>query len=242
MTASTESTESYEILFGEAQNLAPKGLPEGAWYIVVAATLIATDGGAHLGKLYKYILKGLGHNSTLESRQNVSRRLRTVIIKTWTLVGVPRASDGLFSLIKEEDEKDAAQDWDRSKFFAEPDKVLLRTQEWWSQVFGEESAIISKSYESNPDFSWTVDFIVYGLFLADLSVLGPIENELVVLASVMGQGAQNTTRFHLRGTRRLGVSAKDAEGIQSIIETIALKQGKDSSSWPRFKEVEHLFS
>jgi hypothetical protein len=82
---------------------------------------------------------------------------------------------------------------------------------------------------------------VYGLFLADLSVLGPIENELVILASVMGQGAQNTTRFHLRGTRRIGVSAKDAEGIQNVIEMVAKHEGKDSSSWPRFKEVEHLF-
>lgn len=89
--------------------------------------------------------------------------------------------------------------------------------------------------------AWTVDFAVYGLFLSDLSVLGPIENELVILASVMGQGALNTTRFHLRGTRRIGVSAKDAEAVQSVIELVATHQGKDSSSWPRFAEVEHLF-
>jgi hypothetical protein len=87
-----------------------------------------------------------------------------------------------------------------------------------------------------------VDFVVYGLYLADLSVLGPIENELVILAGVMGQGAQNTTRFHLRGARRLGISAEDAEGIQSVIEMIAQSQGKDSSSWPRFQEVQHLFT
>ena len=82
---------------------------------------------------------------------------------------------------------------------------------------------------------------MYGLFLADLSVLGPIENELVILASVMGQGAENTTRFHLRGTRRLGVSAKDAVEIQGVIEMVGNHEGKASNSWARFQEVEHLF-
>jgi hypothetical protein len=98
-------------------------------------------------------LKELGTDSTLESRRNVSRQLRAVIIKIWTLVGVPRASDGLFSLLKVEDEANAAQDWDRSQLVAEPEKALLRTKDWWQQVFGEEeSATIPKSYETNPDF------------------------------------------------------------------------------------------
>ena len=63
----------------------------------------------------------------------------------------------------------------------------------------------------------------------------------MILASVMGQGAQTTTRFHLRGARRIGVCAKDADAIENVIEMVAIHQGKDSSSWPRFKEVEHLF-
>ncbi|EXJ66779.1 uncharacterized protein A1O5_09974 [Cladophialophora psammophila CBS 110553] len=155
---------------------------------------------------------------------------------------MPRASDGLFSLLGVEDSKDAAQDWDRAEFARRPEKAIQRTQEWWQHVFGEEEvAGINKSYETNPDFAWTVEFAVYGLFLADLSVLGPVENELVILASVMGQGAHNTTRFHLRGARRIGVSSKDAAEIQGVIEMVANHEGKDSTSWPRFQEVEHLF-
>jgi hypothetical protein len=57
----------------------------------------------------------------------------------------------------------------------------------------------------------------------------------------MGQGAHHTTRFHLRGTRRIGVSAKDAVEIQRVIEMVGKQQSKDPSSWPRFQEVEHLF-
>ncbi|EXJ87193.1 hypothetical protein A1O3_04152 [Capronia epimyces CBS 606.96] len=236
------STTSYQALFQRARDATPETLPSGAWYILVAATLITADGGAHLGELYQFVLNDLGAESTLESRQNVSRRLRAVVIKAWTLVGMPRASDGLFSLLKVEDPKDAAQDWDRSEYAREPEKAIQRTQDWWKQVFGQEViAGIYKSYESNPDFSWTVDFAVYGLYLADLSVLGPIENELVILASVMGQGAINTTRFHLGGTRRIGVGAQDAIAVQGVIELVANHLGKDSSSWPRFQEVEHQF-
>ncbi|KAK5193096.1 hypothetical protein LTR99_001752 [Exophiala xenobiotica] len=232
---------SYQTLFQEARDATPRGLPVGAWYIIVAATLITADGGSHLGELYQFVLNDLGSDSTLESRQNVSRRLRAVIAKAWTLVGMPRASDGLFALLRVEDPKDAAQDWDRAEFARQPEKAIQRTQAWWQQVFGDEVAGINKSYETNPDFAWTVEFAVYGLYLADLSVLGPIENELVILASVMGQGAQNTTRFHLRGTRRIGVGAKDAVEIQRVIEMVGKQQSKDPSSWPRFQEVEHLF-
>lgn len=124
-----------------------------------AATLITADGGKHLGELYEYIIKDLGSASTLASRQNVSRRLRAVIIKEWTLVGMPRASDGLFSLVKSEDPKDAAQDWDRSDFAAKPEKALERTRAWWSQVFGEEAAGIYKSYETNPDFCKSITIL-----------------------------------------------------------------------------------
>jgi hypothetical protein len=171
---------------------------------------------------------------------------------------MPRASEGLFSLLEAEDPNDAAQDWDRSRLLAEPEKATARTKAWWQQAFGEvEAQDILKSYETNPDFgkliavycfastnqliAWTVEYVVYGLFLADLSVLGPVENELVILASVMGQGARNTTRIHIRATRRIGIGAEDAKRIQSVIEMVAQHQGKDTSSWPQFTDVESLF-
>jgi len=115
--------------------------------------LITADGGKHLGELYQFLLEELGSASTFESRQNVSRRLRAVIIKAWTLVGMPRASDGLFSLVAVEDPKDAAQGWDRDKFAEQEQTPSQRTYAWWQQVFGDAVAAgINKSYGTNPDF------------------------------------------------------------------------------------------
>tara|TARA_R110002003_G_scaffold1993_8_gene23846 strand:+ start:11800 stop:12048 length:249 start_codon:yes stop_codon:yes gene_type:complete len=66
---------------------------------------------------------------------------------------MPRASEGLFSLLKAEDPNDAAQDWDRSHLLAEPEKATARTKVWWQRAFGEvEAQDILKSYETNPDF------------------------------------------------------------------------------------------
>lgn len=114
-----------------------------------------------MGDLYQFVLKDLGSESTQGSRQNVSRRLRAVIIKEWTLVGMPRASDALFSLIKVEDPLDAARDWDRSQYADQPQLAMKRTETWWDQVFGEEAGGIHKSYETNPDFcEWFLSFRV----------------------------------------------------------------------------------
>lgn len=242
--AKMSSTQSIESLFKSVKEKAPKSAEyqNDAWYIIVAATLMTADGGKNLGALYKFLIAELGTNDTQESRRRISRRLRAVVMKSWTLVGMPRASDGFFSLVKEEAPEDADQSFGREEYAADPQKANKRTMDWWRQVFGDEIANgIKKSYAMSPDFAWTTETIVYGLFLADLTVLNALENELVILASTMGQGADYTTRFHLKGLRQIGVNAEDATSVQSVIETVAQYLGKDTSSWPRTKEVEHLF-
>jgi len=233
---------SLEKLFEKVRAETPKSLAEDSWYIIVAATLITADGGKYMGDLWNFIIKDLGSDSTPEARRKVSRRLRAVILKSWCLAGMPRASEAFFSLKRAEPEEDSAREWDRKEYAAAPERALKRRNTWWSKVFGEEeTARIEGTYPNEEDFSWTVDFVVYGLFLGDESVLAGVENELVTLSMVMGQGAYYTTLVHLRGTRCIGVNAKDAEDIQGVIEAVAKYLGKDTTAWPRFKEVEHLF-
>jgi len=236
------TTSSLETLFKKAKEASPKHLEDEGWYIIVAATLITADGGKKLGDLYKYLIAELGPESSQESRKRVSKRLRAVIMKSWTLVGMPRASDGFFSLVAVEPLEDADQEWNRKEYAANPEKALQRTEEWWAQVFGaENTARIRKSYAMSPDFAWTTEVIVYGLYLGDLTVLNGLENELVILSSTMGQGADYTTQVHLKGLRQIGVNAKDATSIQSVIEMVAQYLGKNTSTWPRTRDVEHLF-
>lgn len=120
---------------------------------VQAATLLTADGGEHLGELYKFLIAELGPESPRESRRKISRRLRAVVMKSWTLVGMPRASDGFFSLVKVEPEEDSDKEWDRAEYASNPQKALHRTTEWWEQVFGKgDIDVITKSYSMSPDF------------------------------------------------------------------------------------------
>lgn len=72
-------------------------------------------------------------------------------------------------------------------------------------------------------------------------MFGDVENELVVLASVMGQNGGVATLSHLRAIRRIGVSAADTRSAQSVVEMVAQYMGKDTSKWSKAQEVEHLF-
>lgn len=78
---------------------------------------------------------------------------------------------------------------------------------------------------------WLEKDIIYGLFLADFSVLSAVETELVILPAIMCQGLEGPTGWHIRGTRRLGVSVEDVEGICAAAITVARWAGRDVTGW-----------
>ena len=59
--------------------------------------------------------------------------------------------------------------------------------------------------------------ITYGFYLSDMSILGPVETEMVVLSGIMIQNLPLETAWHLRGTRRIGVSMEDTELVQQCV-------------------------
>ena len=59
-----------------------------------------------------------------------------------------------------------------------------------------------------------------GLYLSDHSILNGVETELVVLSGIMIQNLPRETGWHLRGTRRIGVSYDDVETIQQCVSAV----------------------
>ena len=68
---------------------------------------------------------------------------------------------------------------------------------------------------------WTSKQITYGLYLSDHSILNDIETEITVLSGIMIQNLPRETGWHLRGTRRIGVSMEDTETIQRCVSWLA---------------------
>lgn len=79
--------------------------------------------------------------------------------------------------------------------------------------------------------------IIYGLFLADHSILSDVEAQLVILSCIMCQGYRSPTLWHLSGLRRLGVSEENVEQVQKALELVAEFAGKSTEGWPRVKDV-----
>ena len=79
--------------------------------------------------------------------------------------------------------------------------------------------------------------LIYGLFLSDHSILLELEAQLVILTCIMCAGYRSPTLWHLRGTRRLGVSEEDVEKVQKAVELVAEIAGKSTEGWPRVQDV-----
>lgn len=79
--------------------------------------------------------------------------------------------------------------------------------------------------------------IVYGLFLADHSILTELETSLVCVASIMCQGLRAPTGWHLRGLRRLGASEDDARAAEMAIKLVANWTGKDTEGWASVEDI-----
>lgn len=69
---------------------------------------------------------------------------------------------------------------------------------------------------------WLSIEITYGLYLSDHTILDGVDTELVVLAGIMLQNLKTETGWHLRGTRRVGVSHEDVETIQQCVSHAVL--------------------
>lgn len=102
---------------------------------------------------------------------------------------------------------------------------------------GDLAAIFSTLGTNAPLVKWVDEAIVYGLFLADHQILSDVEAELVCLICIMCQGLRAPTMWHLKGTRRLGVSEDDVEAVQRAVEILASWAGRNTEEWARAGDV-----
>jgi hypothetical protein len=95
------------------------------------------------GDLYRYALERAEFDESY--RRNLSIRLREVIIKSWTLIGMPRAIAASYSLQAADQKDDEAGNIRRAKLVNDPDLPLQRSQLWFKQAFQDlEQKIFSR--------------------------------------------------------------------------------------------------
>ncbi|KIW87606.1 uncharacterized protein Z519_11931 [Cladophialophora bantiana CBS 173.52] len=231
----TLNTKAFSELLKEVKQMMPQSFPQNSWYIMVATSLAAAGKGDMFGDLYQYALAQAKFDEVY--RKNLSIRLREVIIKSWTLIGMPRAIAASYSLQAADQKDDEADNIRRAQLINEPDLPSQRSQSWFKQAFQDMEPKIFSRFSYHSELEWTLRYVVYGYFLGDLSVLTPIENEFVVLASVLPAGGSPSIT-HMKILRQLGVSARDGEVFLDICKKISQWAGVNTTSWPSYEAIE----
>lgn len=106
----------------------------------------------------------------------------------------------------------------REKWQAGPE-TIERGNAWLNTIYKDNLSTSTSPFAAHKDFEFISRQITYGFYLSDHTILQPAEAELVTLAGIMIQNLPLETAWHLRGTRRVGVSMEDVETIQQCVSS-----------------------
>ncbi|CAG8148823.1 unnamed protein product [Penicillium nalgiovense] len=175
------------------------------WYLTTLSAITTTPELHLCGQLYLYLISQHAY-STTTARSELIRRMREVLFKDIALVGLPKPAEALLSI---------------TQFMSEEDGECSFTREGWQC----DEANHARGWV---DFGFWVADITYGLLLSDRRVLDDVDTEMVVLPAAMSQDMPRMTYWHIRGTRRLGISKEDVqmECVRLVVEAcgVTLKQ------------------
>ena len=167
-------------------------------------------------------------------------------MKLWTLVGIPPVISAVSVLASAEEVLDIPKpetDVQRSESHYAPldlsRKIEERGYDFMKVLYRHNLEAIMSTWGSyQHDFEWLQKRVIYGLFLADHSILNTVETELVIMSAIMAQGLRAPSFWHVRGLRRLGIGLDVVERVCEVIRTCGEWCGKDTKDWVRAHEVE----
>ena len=168
------------------------------------------------------------------------RRIRECMVKLTSIAGVCKPLDAIFDIDAITRPEDKDYSFSREGWQCD-EANRKRGFEWQNRLYQHNQGKIDDALSSQKDFGtytsfllratvvfgrrakadeiidWISKNISYGLYLSDHSILDDVETELTVLAGIIIQNLPRETGWHLRGTRRIGVSKEDVETIQQCV-------------------------
>lgn len=119
-------------------------------------------------------------------------------------------------------------------------EIRKRGRELCHSIYGQEKFedIMSSWGSMRGDISWTADNIIYGMFLAEESVLNRQETTLMSYSSMACMDLLGTSRRHLVGLLRHGASEDECALIIKCTKSVAQWAGRDTSDWVTIHELQ----
>ncbi|KAL4875135.1 hypothetical protein BJY04DRAFT_232905 [Aspergillus karnatakaensis] len=213
------------------------GFPPTRWPILAITTLTASPNPDQAHQLYNYLIAKPEYH-TPESRQALTRRLREALIKAISILGVCKPIESILSIASVERPSDrdytsTREDWQCDAGNHE------RAMSWYNKIYTRNAQDTLGLFDAHKDFAWISREITYGFYLSDRSVLDDLDTQLVVLPGIMIQDLALETHWHIRGTRRLGVSKEQVQVIWECVKLVAEFHGMSVGRVPSVEEVEY---
>lgn len=206
------------------------------WYILVLACITAGPDPEAAVQLYLYLIAQPQHNTT-SSRQRLVRRLREVLVKAVSIVGVCKPIEAVLSIAAVERREDRDHSCTRAGWQS-GGAGLAEGRAWFRQLYAGNGDDALALFDAHRDFAWISEEITYGLYLGDRQVLDDLDTQMVVLPGIMMQDLPRETRWHIRGTRRVGVSMADVQVAWDCVQMVAEHFTVRLRKVPTVEEVE----
>lgn len=211
-------------------------LADDHWYILVIACLSASPDPEAAAALYLFLVSKPQYQSS-EARQGLVRRLREALVKSVCIVGVCKPIEAVLAISRVERAEDRDLSCTREGWQADAANHE-RALGWFRQVYTRNAGDTMGLFDAHKDFAWISAEISYGLYLSDRQVLDDTETQLVVLPAIMSQNLRNETHWHIRGTRRIGVSKEDVQVVWDAVQAISAFFGIKLTKVPTVDDVE----
>ncbi|RYO74344.1 hypothetical protein DL764_010869 [Monosporascus ibericus] len=208
-----------------------------SWYILTIACLAASPDPESAAQLYLHLC-GQPEYSTSQARKALVRRLREALVKAVSLVGVCKPIEAVLAISRVEREEDRDYDSHTRHGWQCDEANHERGMAWFRKVYTRNAGDSMGLFDAHRDFAWISAEITYGLYLSDRQVLGDVDTEMVVLPAIMMQNLPNETHWHIRGTRRIGVSKEDTEVVCRCVHLVADHFAVKLNKVPTVEQVE----
>lgn len=235
-TTPTPDPKLIELFRNIETSLQGTQLGDNRWYVVVAACMVAGPDPEAASQLYLHLCAQPRY-STPAARQALVRRLREALIKSVSIVGVCKPIEAILAIAAVERPEDRDLSSTREGWQAD-DANLERAMEWYRKIYTRNATDTIGLFDAHKDFAWLSKHITYGFYLGDRQVLDDWDTEMVVFPAIMAQNLKLETWWHIRGTRRIGVSKADTQVLWNAIQTIMGHFGVKLNKVPTVDEVE----
>jgi hypothetical protein len=206
------------------------------WALLTLAALVGGTEPLLADQLYLYLISKPDCQESAQ-RQQVVRTLREGLVKLVSIVGVCKPLEAVIAISKAERPEDRDYTFTR-EHWSNNEANHERGVGWLGRVYTRNTDDTLALFDAHRDFRWISTDITYGLYLSDRQVLDDVDTEVVVLVGIMIQNLPLETMWHIRGSRRIGISLDDVKAMMACVREIAAFMGTPLDRNPSADEVE----